>query len=139
MKQNIFRRAVYRAQINWPYWQGSLRFSDVVGYYARQIAEKNKRRRIRRRIVTSEAVDYHSRRSYSSEVWVNEEDIIVRESLKDERIYTPDFFTVACDTMNYFAEGRNWPQRKIRIKGTKEAYRRIANDVRADCRQRVYG
>lgn len=139
--KSTFRRAVYRAQINWPYWEGTLLFSDVVGYYARQIAQESKRprrRRIKKRIQAGVAVNYTSRRSYTSEVWVNDTGRVVRESLKDERIYTPGFFTVGCDTTNYFAEGRNWPQRKVRAKGTKEAYRRIANDARAECRQRVY-
>lgn len=139
--KSTFRRAVYKAQINWAYWQGTLLFSDVVGHYARQIAKESrrpKRRRIKKRITTGKAVNYTPRRSYASEVWVNGTGRVVRESLKDERIYTPTFFDLACDTMNCFAEGRNWPQRKVRVKGTKEAYRRIANDARAECRQRVY-
>ena len=135
-----FRRAVYRAQVNWPYWQGNLKFSDVVGYYARQIAEENKRpkRRRIRRPKPAERINYTPKLTYSAEERCNVLGRTIGLTLKDERIYKPAFFTVGCDTTNYFAEGRNWPQRKVRIKGTKEAYRRIANDARAECRQRVY-
>ena len=131
----LFIQAIHLAQIDWPNWQGNVLFSDVVGYYARQIAIERKRRPRKTRLAkVGHKVNYQSKRVLTAKVCPTQNGEHI--TLKTERPF--EFWYDVCDTVNYFAEGRNWPQRRHKTKCTKEAYRRIANDSRRDCRQRVY-
>ncbi len=135
--RNLFQRAIHRARHEWPNWQGDLRFADLVGYYISLFAAGDYRRQ-RVRSAKAEKVAYQARRAYYSEEWITTdgENALGRITLKLERPF--EFWHDICDTVDYFAEGRNWPQRRQKTKGTKEAYRRITRDCRADCRLRVY-
>ena len=131
----LFIQAIHLAQIDWPNWQGTVLFSDVVGYYARKLAEEKRRRpRIKKTAKIGLPVNYQSKRVYVADTLSTDNGELI--TLRTEKPF--EFWYNVCDTTNYFNEGRNWPQRRHKTKCTKEAYRRITNDARADCRQKVY-